>query len=70
MYEHKNKLLNGFSKYYNLNKLVYIDSTNDVTEALSYEKRLKTFSRKRKIELIIENNPSMRDLYSDFWVKL
>lgn len=52
IYEHKNKIIEGFTKKYNINKLVYFEITNDVNIAITREKQLKSGSRKRKIELI------------------
>lgn len=63
IHEHKNKLADGFSKRYNLEKLVYYESTNDISSAIEREKHLKKWYRKWKIELINESNPEWRDLY-------
>ena len=62
MYEHKNKLLEGFSKQYNLTKLVYYEVTNDVKSAIEREKQLKNWHRDWKINLINEFNPDWNDL--------
>ena len=48
IYEHKNKLCDGFSKEYNLNKLVYFEIIEDITEAIKREKIIKGWKRKRK----------------------
>lgn len=66
MYEHKNKLISGFTEKYNVNKLVYYDSTTDVEEAISREKQIKGWTRQRKIELIESVNPRWVDL-SEGW---
>ena len=64
VYEHKSKLdPNSFTAKYNLNKLVYFESTNSVESAISREKQLKSGSRKRKIDLINSVNPDWNDLY-------
>ena len=52
LYEHKNKLLEGFTKKYNVNKLVYFEQTSDINEAIKREKILKKWNREWKIELI------------------
>ncbi len=62
MYEHKNKMINGFAKKYNLNKLVYFETTSDVRSALEKEKQLKNWHRSWKINLINEFNSEWKDL--------
>ncbi len=62
MYEHKNKMVDGFTKKYNLNKLVYFEGTTDVRGALEREKQLKNWHRSWKINLINEFNPEWKDL--------
>ena len=64
IYEHKNELIDGFTKKYNLNKLVYFESTTDVESAIVREKQLKAGSGKKKIELIEKENTDWQDLYS------
>ncbi|MBI5749121.1 MAG: GIY-YIG nuclease family protein [Nitrospinae bacterium] len=66
MFEHKNKLTEGFSKKYNLNKLVYYEWTNDVESAIKKEKQLKNWHRDWKINLITQSNPEWKDLSMDF----
>jgi putative endonuclease len=65
VYEHKEKLIDGFTKKYNINKLVYFESTNDVSSAIQREKQIKAGSRKKKIDLINSINPEWKDLYND-----
>ena len=60
--EHKNKLVECFTSKYNLNKLVYFESTEDVEAALNREKQLKRWHRNWKVGLISEVNPEIRDL--------
>lgn len=62
MYEHKNKLLDGFSNNYNLNKLVYVETTESIEDAIKREKQLKRWHRDWKINLIKKNNPEFIDL--------
>jgi len=66
MFEHKNKLVDGFTKRYNLNKLVYVEETSDVNSALEREKQLKNWHREWKINLIKQVNPEWRDLSEEF----
>ena len=64
VYEHKNKIdSNCFTAKYNLNKLVYFESTSSIESAIEREKQLKAGSRKRKEELINSINPEWNDLY-------
>ena len=65
IYEHKNKLIDGFSKKYNLNKLVYYEVSDSILSAIQREKYLKGKNRKFKINLIETINPEWRDLYND-----
>lgn len=62
IYEHKNKLAEGFTKKYNVDKLVYYEQTEDVRSALVREKQLKNWHREWKINLITEFNNEWRDL--------
>ena len=66
MYEHKNKLVDGFTKKYNINKLVYFEQTTDVRSAIEREKQLKAGSRQKKIELIEKENGDWLDLALTF----
>ena len=65
IYEHKNKLIPGFSSRYNLSKLVYYEIYDDEVTAISREKQLKHYIRENKNKLISDFNPSWKDLYSD-----
>ena len=60
--QHKNKATPGFTARYNLNKLVYYETTEDPTSAITREKQLKGWSRKKKQELITSFNPKWKDL--------
>lgn len=62
VYEHKNKLIESFTKRYNITKLVYVEEYSDINEALRREKQIKGGSRKKKIELIKRNNPDFNDI--------
>ncbi len=63
--EHKKKMVEGFSKRYNLTKLVYYEVTIDVRSAIQREKQIKSGSRANKIKLIDSINGRWRDLYND-----
>ena len=63
VYEHKNKLVKGFTSKYNLTKLVYYEMFDDITNAITREKQLKGGSRKKKEDLINQLNPTWEDLY-------
>ena len=62
LYEHKHKLVDGFTKKYNVHKLVYHDYTTDVRAAITREKQIKGWTRKRKNELVVSMNPEWKDL--------
>ena len=62
LYQHKNKLIDGFSKKYNTDKLGYFEEFSTITEAIEREKQIKSGSRKKKIELIENVNPDWNDL--------
>ncbi len=66
LYEHKNHLIEGFSSRYNVTKLVYYETTEDVNSAIEREKQLKGKTRAKKNALISEFNPDWHDL-SDDW---
>lgn len=66
LYEHRNGLADGFTKKYNVHKLVYYEYTNDVYSAISREKQLKKWRREKKAALINQMNPSWKDLSSDW----
>ena len=65
VYEHKNKLVEGFSNKYNVNKLVYFEQACDVEPAITREKQLKKWNRAWKIKLIEKENPDWKDLYPE-----
>ena len=65
VYEHKNHFdKDSFTSKYNVTKLVYFEETNDVRSAIEREKQIKSWSRKRKTDLIFEKNPHWVDLYN------
>jgi len=64
--EHKNKIVEGFTKKYDVHRLAYYEMTNDIQSALSREKCLKEWKREWKLRLIEEMNPMWKDLSLDF----
>ena len=62
IWEHKNKVVEGFTKKYNVDKLVYYELTENVESALNREKQLKRWHRQCKINLIKKMNPEFNDL--------
>jgi putative endonuclease len=68
VYEHKNKMIDGFTKKYNIINLVYYEETNDIQTAIAREKQIKGWLRGKKIALIESVNPKWNDL-SEGWFK-
>ncbi len=68
MFEHKNKLIEGFSKNYNLYLLVYFETYQYINDAIKREKNMKKWKRQLKKNLIEEENPNWQDLSKD-WPK-
>ena len=68
IWEHKNKLVDGFTKKYNVDKLVYYEVFEDIKEAIKKEKYIKGKKREYKIEIIKEKNQEWRDLYEEIVV--
>ena len=67
MYEHKNKLIEGFTKKYSIDRLIYYEEFLDVNEAIWREKELKGWLRKKKLALVRTTNPKFIDLAEDWW---
>ncbi len=65
VYEHKNDLVEGFTKKYQVHQLVYYEVTDDIESAIVREKQLKVWKRGWKLELVEKMNPDWRDLYED-----
>ena len=66
VWDHKNKFVEGFTKRYNIDRLVYYELTDSVETALNREKQLKRWHRDWKINLIKEMNPQFKDLSMDW----
>ena len=62
VYEHKNKLVDGFTRKYNVHKLVYFEETTDVSAAIAREKQVKKWRREKKDVLVVTMNPEWKDL--------
>ena len=67
IFEHKNSLIEGFTKKYNINRLVYYEETNDIIAAITREKQIKGWLRDKKIVLIESINPDWNDLSEDWF---
>jgi len=67
VYEHKHKLLPGFTKKYDVTRLAYFEETNDVGIAIAREKEIKGWRRNKKIDLIKTLNPTWQDLAADWF---
>ena len=63
VWQHKNKLVEGFTKKYDVNRLVYYEIHSDAENAIIREKQLKKWRRSWKIKLLEEKNPDWKDLY-------
>ena len=63
VYQHKNGLVEGFTKKYKVHKLVYYEETESIIAAITREKQIKGGSRQDKIDLINNMNPEWKDLY-------
>jgi len=66
LYQHKTKIKEGFTKKYNINRLAYFETTDDVTAAIAREKQIKGMLRSKKVELIKSINPDFIDLSEDW----
>ena len=66
LFEHKSKLMDGFTKQYNIDRLVHFEETVDVLSAISREKQIKGWARGKKVTLIEAHNPAWEDL-SENW---
>lgn len=65
IYEHKNDLVEGFTRKYGIHNLVYFEATESIESAIMREKQLKKWNRAWKINLIEKSNPAWKDLYPD-----
>lgn len=65
VWEHKHDLVKGFTREYGVHLLVYFEQIEDVEQAILREKRIKTWNRKWKLDLIEKDNPQWKDLYAE-----
>jgi putative endonuclease len=65
VYEHKNNMVGGFTKRYNVHKLVYFEAGEDIIAVIEREKQIKSWKRQKKLDLITESNPDWHDLYDE-----
>jgi len=68
VYEHKNKMIQGFTSKYNITKVVYFEVFNDIESSIKREKQIKGWLRKKKIDLIESMNPDWNDLSEEWGV--
>ena len=66
IYQHKTKATGGFTARYNINRLLYFETGEDMRAAIAREKQIKGWTRARKIALIETTNPGWRDLSEDW----
>ncbi len=63
MFEHTNKLVKGFTSKYNVNKLVFVEEFGDINDAIAAEKKIKGWTRAKKMKIIKDLNPELKDLW-------
>lgn len=68
IYEHRNKVIDGFTKKYNLSKLVYFEQTHDIISAINREKEINKWRREKKNKLVESMNPSWKDLANELFI--
>ncbi len=66
VWQHKNKIVEGFTKRYKVHKLVYVEFFEEMTHAIIREKQLKQWRREWKLELIRKCNPDLRDIFTSY----
>ncbi len=67
IYEHRNDLVEGFTKKYQVHRLVFYEQHEEMNSAITREKQLKKWNRNWKLRLIEELNPEWKDLYEGLW---
>ena len=65
IYEHKNDVVDGFTKKYQVHKLVYFEEFDDINIALNREKEINGWKKNKKFQLVFQKNPDFKDLYED-----
>jgi putative endonuclease len=69
VYQHKNKMVDGFTSKYNIDRLVYFELTTDAMPAMEREKQIKGWSRGKRVALIETTNPTWSDLSEEWNIK-
>jgi putative endonuclease len=69
VFEHKRKVVPGFTSKYNINRLVHFEAFGDIRAAIQREKQIKGWLRMKKVALIVSHNPTWRDLSQDWFEK-
>ena len=67
VYEHRQELVDGYTKHYHIHRLVYFEETSDVNVAIAREKEIKAWRRSKKLALIHAMNPTMQDLAAEWF---
>ncbi|MHC4395775.1 MAG: GIY-YIG nuclease family protein [Planctomycetota bacterium] len=67
VYQHKNHLIPGFTDKYNVDQLLYVETTSDPISAIRREKQLKKWRREKKVALVDSQNPDWKDLSEDWY---
>jgi putative endonuclease len=67
VYEHRSKIFKGFTEKYNIKRFVYFEETGDIDSAIAREKQIKSWRRKKEIELVKTMNPTWTDLSEDWF---
>ena len=67
VFQHKQKLIEGFTKKYNINRLLYFETFGDIYSAITREKTIKGWLRKKKIDLVKSTNPAFADISEDWY---
>lgn len=67
VFEHKTKIIKGFTSKYGLDKLIYFEEGNDINEVILKEKQMKKWKREFKFNLIKKENPDFKDLANDWY---
>jgi putative endonuclease len=65
LYEHKNRMIPGFTHRYNIDRLIYFETFDDVNIAIHREKQLKGWTREKKLRLIQSSNPNLEEISFD-----
>jgi putative endonuclease len=67
VFEHKNKVVDGFTKKYNIDRLIYFEQFQDINQAIIREKQIKSWRREKKINLVKFKNPKFENLAKDWF---